>query len=163
MMKTKGIGKKRLGGSTLNILVIGALCLVLAPVASAQEEKGIVHGTIMFESGDAVERAQVEVMGTKLKAFTDETGAYIIGDIPPGEYILRVTKPDLDEEIESAVVQAGESYLVDVTMKIENRIEGVSPEERRNAYEEIVITGSRTREKLVDAPVARPTWKPSLL
>lgn len=156
-MKTGKTGENRPGGSILDILVIASLCLIFATAAGAQEEKGIVHGTIMLENGTAVDQARVEVIGTGLEALTDETGAYVMGDIPPGEYILRVTKPGLDEEIVSAAVRAGESYLVDLTMKIENRIEGVSPEERHAAYEEMVITGSRTREKLVDAPVAIET------
>jgi hypothetical protein len=73
-----------------------ALLLAFGARAGAQTTSGLINGTVTDTSGAVVPGAQVDVVsqGVDLhrSATTMGTGSYVIPDVPPGIYTIKVTK-----------------------------------------------------------------------
>jgi hypothetical protein len=86
--------------STLRLLlvsffVLGFFALSCAQCADAQVLYGSVSGTVTDQTGAAVARAHIVVTnratGVQRETDADENGHYLITDVPPGGYDLKVT------------------------------------------------------------------------
>jgi len=68
---------------------------------------GQIKGILTSEDGEAVYGASVQIVGTTRGAITDFDGKYIIGQVEPGTYSLRITHLDFREvEITDVPVSA---------------------------------------------------------
>lgn len=86
------------------------VALVLASVALAQRGSARLRGQVADELGAVVVGAIVTVVsadGVEKTVITDKAGDFVFNDLPPGQYVLRVTAPGF------AVY---EDAAVDVTM-----------------------------------------------
>src|SRR5438105_267880 len=82
-----------LGLVTLAIVVVQGVLFI--PVLEAQVLYGSVSGTVADQSGAVVQKAHVVVTNratrVQREGNADENGHYIITDLPPGDYDLKVT------------------------------------------------------------------------
>ena len=89
------MSKIRLRASLLFLFGLSFLLLLYAHDASAQVLYGSVTGTIADQSGAAVPKAHVVVTnlatGVARETDADENGHYLITDVSPGSYDLKVT------------------------------------------------------------------------
>ncbi len=89
------MSKIRLRASLLFLFALSFLLLLYAHDASAQVLYGSVTGTITDQSGAAVPKAHVVVTniatGVARETDADENGHYLITDVSPGSYDLKVT------------------------------------------------------------------------
>jgi len=70
---------------------------------------GSISGRVTDEEGNPIKDAKVTVEGTSFQATTNETGHYIIEDVPAGTYDLKVTKSGYETEtISDVTVTAGQ-------------------------------------------------------
>jgi outer membrane receptor protein involved in Fe transport len=87
-------------------LFIGALCLLQPRTAHAQAQAAI-NGTVRDTSGAIIPDASIVLHnnGTNLDrpASTNSVGAYVITDIQPGNYDLRVSKDGFTTSVESNI------------------------------------------------------------
>lgn len=66
--------------------------VVLAP-RPARGEPGVVRGTVVGPDGEPSADVVVRLAGTDLSINTDEDGAFVFTDVPPGAYQLIVSQP----------------------------------------------------------------------
>lgn len=97
-------------------------CLVLmhlaAGVALAQSAPGRIIGTITESaSGRGVSDANVVIVGTRLGARSDSTGAFSLNNIAPGRYALRIARIGFAATTDSVVVTSGNTTTANVQLR----------------------------------------------
>ena len=75
----------------IRVLVAAGALLAAAPPASAQTV-GAIRGTVVDQSGRAVENAQVALTPGSRNVITLDDGHFVITNIPPGVYTLAVRR-----------------------------------------------------------------------
>jgi len=79
----------------VTVVVVGVQAVLFVPVLDAQVLYGSVSGTISDQSGAVVPKAHVSVTnratGLQREMDVDNNGHYVIPDLPPGSYDLKVT------------------------------------------------------------------------
>jgi outer membrane receptor for ferrienterochelin and colicins len=117
-----------------------------APAATPSAEAGgsaTIRGKVTDPgTGGPVIGAIVQVDGTNFAAMTEADGSYVIEGVPPGNYQVQVMLYDRAAATMAATVIAGQELALDL-----NAAESVM------AGETIVVTGTRSPEKIFDAPV----------
>lgn len=119
-----------------------AFALLSLAAGRAAAQTGRVTGTITDATGGAVARARVSLTGTRFATTGDASGHYVLDSVPAGRYELRVQRlGSAPRLVAGVVVRAGEDTRLDLTV-----------ENAAFALEPIVTAGSRTPEKITDAP-----------
>src|SRR5512140_1870608 len=100
-----------------------ALCFgVMTATSQVQQPTGAGRGTIVGtvldnETREELPGCSVEVRGTPLGASTDMMGFYMIRDVPPGMYALRISCVGYAVgNVDSVVVRASDTVRVDYRM-----------------------------------------------
>jgi len=96
-------------GAVAPLLIAAGVLVLHAPQAdkptpvSAEEDKGVIQGTVIYEDGDSVNGATVYASamfglgaGITPNAKTDETGHFVIGHLLLGKYAVTGEKQDED-------------------------------------------------------------------
>ncbi|HEX6338984.1 MAG TPA: carboxypeptidase regulatory-like domain-containing protein, partial [Jiangellaceae bacterium] len=83
---------------------------------------GSVTGTISGPAGEPVGGAEVELIGTPLDATSEAAGGYVIGDVPEGEWTLRVEADGFRASEVPVSVSAGVATRTDVQLKASSRV-----------------------------------------
>ena len=121
-----------------------AVALLLAGQARAQLSTSTVTGQV--KSGEAAAPAGLAVVavnkdsGFTYKTTTKEDGKYVITDLPPGEYEIRVTDQAGAAKTEVITLAVGDTASVDLALT-----PAAPAPARREGSESIVVTGSRRR------------------
>jgi hypothetical protein len=112
---------------------MGALFAMIVLPASlfAQRVTTTITGTISDPSGAAIPQAQVAVVQTSTSAKTitqsDATGFYVLTNLAPGVYDLRVEKAGFQSYVRQGVVlQADRPVTVNVGMTLGSQIQSVT-------------------------------------
>lgn len=105
------------------ILLIAALCLALPRSAHAQAIYGSINGTVLDPSGAAVPGATVTVTDvnkdTEKVVKTNESGAYIVHDLIPDPYVVKVQATGFERAVSEHIdVSADSSALLNVRLKV---------------------------------------------
>ena len=109
--------------------------------APAPPKPGTIRGVVTDSaSGKALGSATVEVEGTNLSTKTDKDGSYVFRDVKPGAHKVMIKVPGYENLAQSVTVGAGQEAVVDLGLTHGRDIE------------EVVITATRTKEKILDAP-----------
>ncbi|MFC1527038.1 TonB-dependent receptor domain-containing protein, partial [Candidatus Latescibacterota bacterium] len=132
-----------------NLMRSLALLLALSmATAWAAGETGSLEGTVADAAGDAMAGVNISVEGPALPAVvgsaTDADGRYVIGNLPPGVYEVRVSHVGYRMATESGVrIAAGQTRSMSFEL------------EATVIYlEQSVVSASRTKEKALDAPAS---------
>ncbi len=72
-------------------LAILMACLCILPASLFAAATGQIKGTITDSEGNPVVGASVQIVGTQRGAMTDMDGKYLISQVEPGVYTLRIT------------------------------------------------------------------------
>ncbi|WP_179862334.1 TonB-dependent receptor [Longibacter salinarum] len=127
-------------------IVVCALCLAGTADAWAQEQAqatGSISGAVLeLDTEEPLTGANVLIEGLQRGTSTGADGTYRIENVPVGEYTLRVTFIGYENERRTISVTDREETVVDVVL---------TP--RTFVGDEVVVTGSKRPEKLLDAPV----------
>ena len=87
------------------------------PNQSAAQPTGTVTGRVQNPiSGRYLINAKVSVQGTGLYTLTDETGSYLLVNVPAGQIVVEVFYTGLDKQQISLTLGAGQSVEQDVSM-----------------------------------------------
>ena len=127
--------------ATARLLTLAFALLFLAPAALLAQAARVL-GTISDATSGPVAGARVQLSGTRFSTASDASGHYVLDGVPAGSYSLRVQRLGSAPKVVAGVlVHAGQDTQVDVTL------EAVA-----FALAPIVTSGSRTPEKITDAP-----------
>jgi len=102
-------------------LLLACGLLVGAPVVSAQTFRGTVAGTVTDASGAVIPDARVIVTnvdtGVAREARTDETGYYLVPELPIGNYSVTVEKQGFQRAVVTGIrVEVAAARRIDVTL-----------------------------------------------
>ncbi len=126
--------------------------LLLAATGAWGQEAGNLRGTVYVYGSEPLPEAQVEVVGTPLKATTNAEGQFELSGVPAGKQELKVSFPGYQEALITVQVTAGEFASLEVDLKLDEKF-----------GEEIVVTGSKFGEKRLESPVTVESVQPKTL
>ena len=108
------------------------LLLVLFASSSAFAQTGSLWGLVTDQNGAVVAGAKVTVSGPSglMKTTTsDKTGSYSITGIPPGDYEVRASAPNLELAEPAKISFEGGTHTLDLQLKVMLAPEKVTVEE----------------------------------
>ena len=125
--------------------VMSALLFWAAPTAIAQTSTGAIAGIVRDASGSATPGATIrvvnEVTGAAVEAVSGEQGAFRVEPLGPGRYRVETTLDGLEPSASRAIVEAGQTATVDVTL---------APARVAAA---VVVTARRVEEVAQEVPI----------
>jgi hypothetical protein len=132
---------------------------------------GSISGTVTDPSGADIEGATVQAKRAAdpvaYRAKCDFNGAYLLGNLPPGHYELRITVAGFQEFVVSNVpVRPGKLTQVDATLQLGAAMETIaveaSPEALQTASAEVsqVASGPRSTPRLREYFPETLLWQP---
>ncbi len=110
--------------------------------APAAAQAGTIRGTVYVSRSEPLPKARVVVEGTALTATTNAEGEFEIQGIPPSTYQLKITFPGYKDTTQPVEVVAGRTVSIEADLEFGGQF-----------GEDIVVTGSRFREKRLESPV----------
>jgi TonB-dependent receptor len=123
--------------------------------AAAQEEKGVVAGTVRDSANAVLTGALVELQPTAKRAVTDDQGQYRITDVAPGQYTVTASYIGLASFTATVTVAAGQTASVDATLKVASRNDDVLVTAERLQGEAEAINVERTADNVVQVLPAK--------
>lgn len=103
------------------VLCAGSLALCFT-ITLGQQSNGSIRGQVADEFGAAIVGASVaatDSQGIEKTATTNDDGAYVISNLAPGMYVVRVTaKGFADFESEEIAVAAGKGQQLPIVLKV---------------------------------------------
>ena len=107
-------------------------CLLLATALFAQAPTGIISGTVTDATGAVVPSAVITISNAATSTVRNITanaeGLYSAPALPPGDYEVRVTMAGFRTVVRPALVVAGSTTTVDVSLSIGEEKEIVTVE-----------------------------------
>jgi hypothetical protein len=104
-------GNPNRGKPAILIKIVAATLLLMAASASAQSFRGSIRGTVTDPSGSVIAGAKITAknIGTGLQreATTSQDGAYVLAELPAGEYTVRVESAGLSPSAQNVQVNVG--------------------------------------------------------
>src|SRR5215472_12547697 len=113
--------RRRMAMKKLLFLLISLV--FVAGVATAQVQNGQFNGTVLDPSGAAIPNAKVTLSnagtGLSVTATTNQTGAYVAKELPPGTYKIQAEVPGFRTGVHNDVtLNAGAIARVDFKMEL---------------------------------------------
>src|SRR6202171_320372 len=108
------------------------LLLVIPNRASAQAT-ATLNGVVRDSSGAVIPKANVTLRnaetGTERESLTNDSGLYVFVSVPPGEYVLKVTKNGFTTATQAGLhVLVNQASTQDVTLRVGSTQETVTVE-----------------------------------
>jgi outer membrane receptor protein involved in Fe transport len=133
----------------LTTATLALFTVLWAPLAPAQSRStgADLEGTVRDESGGALPQATVTVVNVETSETrtlaTDARGHFHAPALPPGTYRIKAEASGFGAQTrEGVVLTAGQSVVVELTLKL------------RTGEESVTITARRVEESLQDTPIA---------
>jgi len=102
-----------------------AFALAAANSSFAADLGGTITGRVQnVATGHYLNHARVAVHGTQIVTFTDDTGAYLVSEVPPGTAVLDVFYTGLDPQSAPVEVAAGRTAAKDFELTSRSRYGG---------------------------------------
>ena len=102
--------------------LIVLLTLVLPGLLLAQSFRGSIRGTVTDASGGVIARAKVTASNTATglvrEGVTGEDGAYVLAELPAGEYAVKAEAPNLSPKAQNVVVSVGLDTTADFQLNL---------------------------------------------
>jgi hypothetical protein len=122
-------------------LVLLSLIMGLAVPVWAAGPHGAISGTVRDSAGVAQIGVTIEVLGSSpvpaATVFTGPTGAYMVPDLAPGRYFVRVTAPlFLPSLREGVVLKSGANIILNVTLNTLAEAVQILPSRRRSTADQ---------------------------
>jgi len=122
------------------ILFIAWVFVSVGPL-KAQESDANIFGDVQ-SNGEHIPFATVYVEGTTIGTATDNTGHYMLINLPPGTHVVVATSMGYKTARKEITIQADELLEVNFVL-----------EEEHMAIDEVVVTGTKTFKRQTDAAV----------
>ena len=128
-------------------LVCAVLAVVVPGAAGAQGGTGRLSGVVRDAERAPVSGAQVQVVGTRFGALSDDAGRFRIVGVPAGTYVVRVQRIGMKAtDVPSVAVTADQEATIEVTLT------GTAVQ-----LGGITVSASRRVEKVTEAPATVTT------
>ncbi len=111
---------------------VPAVATTLAAAATTEATATLV-GTVLAPGGIVVSDATVQVTELHREVPADETGAFRIEGLPPGEYLIQITSPRWGQAVRRIEIGPGTEARLDVELNLALHHESVVVTARTNA------------------------------
>ncbi|MFQ5538709.1 MAG: SusC/RagA family TonB-linked outer membrane protein, partial [Gemmatimonadota bacterium] len=105
-----------------SLFLRGGLTLALAaclPGLSSAQERGTITGTVTdVASGQPLSGAQIVIEGTNYGGLSNQSGRYLIPNVPAGEHRVRAILIGYGPEVQDVMVTAGETSVADFRLAL---------------------------------------------
>ena len=131
---------------------------VFSLFSMAQHQKGTIKGKVMDENGDSIDYAVVGLEGTNLGTAVNRNGEFIILNIKPGAYILKVNATGYKEQ-RIPVISGNKTIELTVQLMLltaaEIEIVGIQSKNGLGSLNEtsenVIYSGKKTEVLIVDS------------
>ncbi|WP_430907188.1 TonB-dependent receptor [Maribacter sp. 2-571] len=130
---------------------LGILLLLLLVSFSLSAQKGALRGLVVDDQGP-VPFANVHLKGTALGTATEEDGAFLLPNVPVGQYELKVTVIGYRPFSKTVSILENESLNVSISLSAAAEL-----------LEETVVTGTLKAVRRSDSPVPVEVYSPTFL
>ncbi len=97
-------------------LIIISLLALLLPLSLFAGNFGSVRGKVVDDGGKPIIGASVRILGTRLGGFSKGGGKFIVTNIPPGSYKIKITYMGLEDFVAEVRISADETTKLSATM-----------------------------------------------
>ena len=99
------------------LLILGAICSAgNLPAQAPSQRPAQLRGLVRTQQEVPVPDAEISLLGTTYAARTDSVGRFVVLDIPPGEYVVRVRRIGFQAQDLGARLSAGENKEVTIVL-----------------------------------------------
>ena len=113
------------------------LAFVAASALCAQSNDATITGHVIDKkTGEHIPFATIIVNDGQLYTNSDETGHYLLTNVPKGKHIFKATLVGYQEDIQTIVISKADNYVLQFSL---------APDEQ--LLEEVVVTGNRYTTK----------------
>src|SRR5947209_8278175 len=126
-------GLRRFGfGHRLSLLLVALGLLFVIPQSASGQATATLNGVVRDSSGAVIPQATVTLhntdTGTDRESLTNDSGLYVFVSVPPGEYVLKVTKDGFTTATQAAHVVVNQASTQDFTLRVGTTQQSVTVE-----------------------------------
>lgn len=126
------------------------LALLLATAAGAQRATGTISGRAADRVGAVLPGALVELQPEGMSIATNSHGEFLIPDLAPGEYTVKVSYVGFKAYTTKVEVKAGQDARVDAVMEVAAKSEEITVVAERPHGEAEAINQERTSDNILN-------------
>src|SRR5258708_3604543 len=120
-------------GPRISLLLVAIVLVVLTVHSASAQATATLNGIVRDSSGAVIPQATVTLHNTDTSAeresLTNDSGLYVFVSVPPGEYVLKVTKIGFTTATQSGLhVLVNQASTQDVTLRVGSTQESVTVE-----------------------------------
>src|SRR6266446_6911443 len=119
-------------GHRISLLLVPLVLIVVIPHSASAQATATLNGVVRDSSGAVIPRATVTLhntdTSTERESLTNDSGLYVFVSVPPGEYVLKVTKNGFTSATQGLHVLVNEASTQDVTLRVGSTQESVTVE-----------------------------------
>src|SRR6266704_4109689 len=127
-------GLRRFGfGHRLSLLLVALGLLFVIPQSASGQATATLNGVVRDSSGAVIPQATVTLhntnTGTDREGLTNDSGLYVFVSVPPGEYVLKVTKDGFTTATQAGLhVVVNQSSTQDFTLRVGSTQQSITVE-----------------------------------
>src|SRR5437870_4285463 len=127
-------GLRRFGfGHRLSLLLVALGLLFVIPQSASGQATATLNGVVRDSSGAVIPQATVTLhntnTGTDREGLTNDSGLYVFVSVPPGEYVLKVTKEGFTTTTQAGLhVVVNQASTQDFTLRVGSTQQSVTVE-----------------------------------
>src|SRR6266700_3130661 len=120
-------------GYRISLLLVALVLILVIPHSASAQATATLNGVVRDSSGAVIPRATVSLRntdtGTERESLTNDSGLYVFVSVPPGEYVLKVTKNGFTAATQTGLhVVVNQASTQDVTLRVGSTQESVTVE-----------------------------------
>src|SRR5436190_17205366 len=119
-------------GHRLPCLFVAFVLIFVMPLSASAQATATLNGVVRDSSAAVIPQATVTLhntdTGTDGESLTSDSGLYVFVSVPPGEYVLKVTRDGFTTATQAAHVVVNQSSTQDIILRVGSTQESVTVE-----------------------------------
>src|SRR5256884_2520494 len=120
-------------GHRLSLLLVALVLLFVIPHSASAQATATLNGVVRDSSGAVIPQATVTLhntnTGTDREGLTNDSGLYVFVSVPPGEYVLKVTKEGFTPATQAGLhVVVNQASTQDFTLRVGSTQQSITVE-----------------------------------
>src|SRR5712692_8017799 len=120
-------------GHRISLLLVALVLIFVIPHSASAQATATLNGLVRDSSGAVIPRATVTLhnteTGTERESLTNDSGLYVFVSVPPGEYVLKVTRDGFTTATQAGLhVVVNQASTQDFTLRVGSPQQSVTVE-----------------------------------
>src|SRR6266481_4934661 len=142
-------------GHRTSLLLVALVLIFVIPHSASAQATATLNGVVRDSSGAVIPRATVTLhntdTSTERESLTNDSGLYVFVSVPPGEYVLKVTKNGFTTATQGLHVLVNQASTQDFALRVGSTQESVTVEASAVNLE----TGNATLGSVIESKQVR--------